>query len=498
VVWPAEDRATGRAVAAKVLHPELLDDPDALQRLQAEAEIAGRLRHPHVVEVLGLWSDAGLRPGGASWVLVSERVDGVSLDTVGPLAPEAVVALGLELCGALRAAAEIGLVHGDVRPGNVLVGASGARLFDFGLGRLSSERSPLRPGETAPERLDGGEVSQASDVYGLGVVLHRALHGRLPFGGETAWAVIGAQHSPLGELDGPRGLGTVIRAMLDPDPVDRPDLAMVEDALRRLRSRPDRAITVRRPIPPFRLGATWVVYGTDPRTGTPAIVRAGLSRAAAVVLLKRLRAEGWQVRGIRESFGVRDLLWVGAFTALGGVVIPVVGAIPALLVARRWRARSTRPNLRQTLPALSIELPPKPRRPTRWPAVLAGALLLLTAISLAWWPLAALVPALLLLALVGWSARGALPEAADLARQGRVRSALAELRAAVDTRRLAVDELLAITGEAELLEGEWSAGRMDAEGVLVRVDDLLSRARSAPHVDLPNPTLDALRRTRGA
>src|SRR5690349_12922523 len=79
VVYPAVDRATGRQVAAKVLHAPHAGDARALERLQDEAAIAGRLKHPHVVEVLGLWSDR-LDDGSSRWVLVSERLAAVALD----------------------------------------------------------------------------------------------------------------------------------------------------------------------------------------------------------------------------------------------------------------------------------------------------------------------------------------------------------------------------------------------------------------------------------
>ncbi|MEQ1505264.1 MAG: serine/threonine-protein kinase, partial [Myxococcota bacterium] len=311
VVYPAIDRATGRKVAAKLLHAAVADDRAALGRLQDEAAIAGRLRHPNVVEVLGLWSDGG------RWVLVSDRVDGVALGGIGPLAPAAVAALGLELVAGLDAAAHAGLVHGDVRPGNVLVGATGgARLFDFGVSRVTAEAA-VRPGETAPERIDGGPPSPAGDVYGLGVVLYHALHGRLPFAGDTPWAMIGAQRAPVSAVPGPPGLAGLIRWMLNPNPIERPDLATVRRALGKLRARPERRIGLRWPLPPVRVRSEWSVWGTYPATQAPAVVATGMSRRAAHRLATRLRAEGWQVRGVRTTFGWRDLGWIAAGAVVG-------------------------------------------------------------------------------------------------------------------------------------------------------------------------------------
>ena len=241
-----------------------------------------------------------------------------------------------------------------------------------------------------------------------------------------------------------------------------------------------------------------MVYGTDPSTGTPAIVRSGLSRGAAVALVKRLRAEGWQVRGVREAFGLRDgVVDLAAFTVIGGMALPVVGAIPAMLVARRWRAGSIRPFLHRTLPPLSVDLPPKQHRPRggrRWSG---GLLLLLAAMALGWWPPAAAIPAVLLVALIAWSWQGVPPEPAEVARRGGSSPRWPSCARPSTPAGSASTILLALTGEAELLEGEWSEGRVDAERVLVRVDDSARSVReSAPRAELQSATLEALRRTR--
>jgi hypothetical protein len=292
--------------------------------------------------------------------------------------------------------------------------------------------------------------------------------------------VIGAQHARVDAIEGPRGLATLIRAMVDPDQVERPDLGTVGVALERLRKNPARRLWMPRPMPSFRPSNPWLVYGADPRTGTAVAIRSGLSRREAWDLIKRLRAEGWKVRGIREAFGLRDAAWIGAFALLGGLFVPVIGALPALWIGARWRAGSVRPRLRRTLPSLSLELPPAPVAHPRWPALVGGLLLLVCAAALAWWPVAAVVPLALLLALIAWSWKPHAPDVADLARTGRVRSAFAELRALLDTRPIGLDEQLALTGEAERLELDWTAGEVEADRVLVRVDDLLARARAAP------------------
>lgn len=494
VVWPAVDRATGRRVVAKVLHPDRAHDPEALARLQDEAAIAGRLSHPNVVEVVGLWSD-----GPGRWVLVSERIDGVALSEVGRLAPQAVTALGLELTAALEAADAAGLTHGDVRPGNVLLSNTGARLFDFGVSRLGTERTDLRPGETAPERLDGGPVSRAADVYGLGVVLFFALHGRLPFEGPTPWAVIGSQRQRLPAGEGPRGLASLCRELLHPDPVERPDLGMVRRALDHLARKPEARLRMPRPVPPFRPGSPWVVHGVDPGTGAPAIVRSGLSKSQAKALLRRLRADGWQVRGVRDAFGWRDVGFVMVLALLVGTVLPLIGVLPAVWFGMLWRAETVRPSVVGALPPVSVPVPQKAIASGSESGVAAGLLLLLLAASLAWWPIAALVPAVLLLILAMGTWRATRNDPGQVAREGRVSAALAELRTVLDTRPLLIEDALGLTGEVDRLESDWIGGQIDADRVLVRVDDLLERAThvpGAPPVEGPRVVLEALRRPR--
>ncbi|MBT3223692.1 MAG: serine/threonine protein kinase, partial [Proteobacteria bacterium] len=165
------DLESQSAVAIKLLHPHVVEDEDAYRRLQSEAGTAARLSHRNVMRVHGLWSDDG------EWFLVSERVDGAPLESIeGSLAPEAVVALGCQLTEALVETHRLGLVHGDVRPAKVLLASRGAVLFGFGLAG-SGARTIGCPGQTAPEVQRGAPPGVPADLYGVGVVLHRALTG---------------------------------------------------------------------------------------------------------------------------------------------------------------------------------------------------------------------------------------------------------------------------------------------------------------------------------
>lgn len=483
VVYPAVDRATGRSVAAKLLHPDRASDRAALGRLQDEASTVGRLQHPHVAEVVGLWSDDRSR-----WVLVTERIEGSALSGLeAPLQPEAAVALGLQIAEALVAAHGVGILHGDVRPGNVLIGTGGAKLFDFGVARWvvgGDEGALIRAGETAPEVIDGAPPSVASDLYGLGVVLHRALTGHAPFSASTPWATMGLQRSGPPEVSGPRGLAALIRRLLQPDPAARPtDAAAVRAALIRLRTDPGRRLKIGGwQAPPLRPGRAWIVHGIDPQTGGPAVIRGGLSRKAAHKLADRLCGEGWQVSAEQEALSTRDMLWVALLTAVGGLVVPLVGVLPALWLSVRWRGHRIRPELRRILPPISVPIPPRVMPTGNETAVVAGMLLLLTALTLAVWPLGALMPALLVLLLAAWSLRIAPADPADAARRGHVISALAELRASLASRALALEDALALAGEIDALEAAWRGGTVGAEAVLIQIDTLSHQLEARPRI----------------
>ncbi len=472
VVWPAVDRATGRAVAVKVLHPERVGDPETLARLQDEVAVAGRLSHPNVVGVLGLWAD-----GPGRWVLVTERASGEPLHQVvtGPLAPAAVAALGFELASALEAAHGAGLVHGDVRPGNVLVGAGGARLFDFGTGRI------VHAGQTAPEVIDGAPPGPASDLYGLGVVLHLALTGQMPFAGDGPAERLAAQRRGPPAVAGPRGLASLVKLLLHPDPTRRPsDLASVRAALGRLRADPRRRLRLRRPMAPFRPGREWVVHGIDPATGARALVAAGLSRSAARELLANLRGHGWSVAAHPEAVGWRDALIVLLLAGALGVALPVVGLPLGAWLGWSWASARTFPSLRRALPAVTTPVPPRVLPTGNETAVMAGVLLLAAGVLLALQSWAALLPIALLVALAVWSSRARRAvDPAVVAEEAHLRAAVAEARLLVDGRPRGLDDALAVTGEIGALEAVWRERPEDRRDVGARLEAIGHGLRSS-------------------
>jgi len=235
VVWRAYDEVLDRPVAIKVLAPRLATDPNFRWQLRAEAQAAGKLCHPHITNVY----DYG-EQDGAPYV-VMELIDGQSmsaaLDHDGPLPwPEAVKACA-EVASALAVAHANGVVHRDVKPSNVMLTTSGAKVVDFGISALigASDVTPEgellgTPAYLAPERLEGGQVSPATDVYALGLLLYRALTGHLPWEVATTTQMLRAHRysdpGPLPPVEGlPEAVALLCRRCLAKRPEARPTSA---------------------------------------------------------------------------------------------------------------------------------------------------------------------------------------------------------------------------------------------------------------------------------
>lgn len=230
-VWRAHDERLNRPVAVKRLHAHLLPDVASRRRLAAEARAAAALSHPAVVGVY----DVDIE--GESPVLVMELVEGESLaDRLareGPLEPAVAARIGAELGDALFHAHQQGVIHRDVKPGNVLLGRDGrVRLVDFGIAHslaASAERltmtgtvvGTLR--SMAPEQLAAGAITPRTDLYGLGAVLHESLTGRSPYPSSTPLMLAEAQRRGPPQLEGvDPALAAVTAACLAYDPSDRP------------------------------------------------------------------------------------------------------------------------------------------------------------------------------------------------------------------------------------------------------------------------------------
>ncbi|ARF63788.1 serine/threonine protein kinase [Streptomyces violaceoruber] len=241
-VWRAHDEVLHRTVAVKELTAGLyVAEADRLvlhARTQKEARAAARITHPGVVTVHDV-IEYDQRP----WI-VMQYVDGPSLADAakesGEIAPREAARIGLHVLSALRAAHSAGVLHRDVKPGNVLLARDGQVLLtDFGIAAIEGDSTITRTGELvgsidylAPERVRGGDPGPASDLWSLGATLYTAVEGTSPFRRtspiSTMQAVV-TDEPPAPVNAGP--LGPVITALLRKDPDDRPTAAQTEQML---------------------------------------------------------------------------------------------------------------------------------------------------------------------------------------------------------------------------------------------------------------------------
>lgn len=239
-VWRADDEVLGRPVAIKVLAGQLAADPHLRATIQREARAAARLTHPHVTQVYD-YAEATLTDGVVVPYLVMELVEGHNLaDRLrsGPLPwPEAVRVAG-HIAAALAAAHRIGVVHRDVKPGNVMLTDTGAKVLDFGIAALggldSQSGEPVMgtPAYFAPERLAAGPPDPASDVYALGALLYRMLTGAAPLPVQSWEDAIevhrrGTPVPPLRVPGLPADIAALTLACLAADPARRPSAAQL-------------------------------------------------------------------------------------------------------------------------------------------------------------------------------------------------------------------------------------------------------------------------------
>ena len=220
-VYDATDRRLDRRVAVKILRPDLAEQPRARRRFETEARAAAQLAHPNVVTVYDSGEDDGVP------FLVMERLPGRTLAddlALGSLRIDRARELGLEILAALAAAHDAGIVHRDIKPGNVLLTTDGhAKVSDFGIAKAVDDSDQTQTadlvatvGYLAPERMGGEQASPRSDLYSVGVLLYEALSGRRAFTGDTPVAVmLAVEHGDVERLTNvPQPFATVVeRAM---------------------------------------------------------------------------------------------------------------------------------------------------------------------------------------------------------------------------------------------------------------------------------------------
>ncbi|WP_435810256.1 serine/threonine-protein kinase [Streptomyces mirabilis] len=242
-VWRATDEMLDRQVAVKEMRIDGLDPEDTRTRRERtlrEARATARIDHPNVVRIYDV-----VDQGERLWI-VMELVAGRSLEQLvvedGPLDPPTAARIGLELVAALRQVHAGGVLHRDIKPGNVLVERRGHRvvLTDFGIAALQDAEALTMvgmlvgsPDYMAPERVSGRPQGPPSDVWSLGATLCAALGGRSPFSRSTTLATLHAVLYEEPELPSAAGdLGEILAALLEKEPSTRPGLAELETALR--------------------------------------------------------------------------------------------------------------------------------------------------------------------------------------------------------------------------------------------------------------------------
>jgi len=198
-VWQATDLVIGRTVAIKILKDEYLGDPGFLERFRAEARHAALVNHEGIANVY----DYGEEEGSA--FLVMELVPGEALSTVlereRVLSTDQVLDIVAQTASALHAAHQAGLVHRDIKPGNLLITPDGrVKITDFGIARIADQVPLTATGQVmgtvqylSPEQASGHPASPSTDIYSLGIVAYEALAGRRPFTGESQVAIAMAQ-----------------------------------------------------------------------------------------------------------------------------------------------------------------------------------------------------------------------------------------------------------------------------------------------------------------
>ena len=305
-VWLATDRVLDRDVAVKILRDQFAADPVFRERFTREALHAARLSHPGVVTTF----DAGVDAGTA--YLVMEVVHGRTLHEMlahdGPLPVAEALTIAADVCDALDAAHRAGIVHRDIKPGNILISDTGrTQVFDFGIARADGLSSLTQvatvigtPAYVSPEQAAGGDAGPQSDLYAVGCVLTEMLTGSPPFAAETPVAVL-YRHihdaPPVPSSSRPEvtdDVDLVVLHLLAKDPADRPSDAA--EARRELLSvAPPMPADTRVLMPPTLVlpaegrdaGATLVVPAETRVIApeAPAVTSMRASRWAAVALV---------------------------------------------------------------------------------------------------------------------------------------------------------------------------------------------------------------------
>ena len=218
-VWRALDEKLGRDVAVKVLNENLAHDERFVEWFRREARSVAGMTHPNIATVFDFGEDQ------SRYFIVMELVEGKDLARIlregGPLSPERTVRIGTQICAALAQAHGAGVVHRDIKPGNVIIARDDtAKVTDFGIARATGDSTLTGTGSVlgtaqyiSPEQASGAVVGPTSDIYSLGIVVYEMLTGTVPFTGDSAIAV--AMRHMNEEVPAPSALSDRVPRALD-------------------------------------------------------------------------------------------------------------------------------------------------------------------------------------------------------------------------------------------------------------------------------------------
>ncbi|MBA2265928.1 MAG: serine/threonine protein kinase [Chloroflexi bacterium] len=372
-VYRAHDEQLDRAVAVKVMRADLGEDPLFVQRFEAEARRAASVSHPNVVSVYDVGTD------GAPY-MVMELIEGGDLASLlkrdGRMAPERAARLCADAAAALQAAHDAGLVHRDVKPGNILLRADGrAMVADFGIARATGEDSMTKTGAMlgsveyfSPEQARGERAGPASDIYALGVVLYELLTGQRAFHGDSAYAVATARlREPVPDPrrvvpELPAELARMVTRAMAREPAQRFASAdALRSALLEWVDGPGRQapIATALPGPSVTPAATATVGGSDPGERDPRRRRVAPAWALAILLVA-LVGGGY--------LGGRLITGGGETGALPGVIVGSPGGVVIIPTPTASPPSATPTPTTRPTPSAQPPTPPPTPAPVATPA----------------------------------------------------------------------------------------------------------------------------------
>lgn len=228
-VYAAEHQTSGRRVALKLIAADLKDEPETRERFLREARVTAALSHPNIVRVIDAGTDEG------RLFIVMERLEGLPLAEFlrgGDIPLDVKLALMHQLCDGLQAAHDRGIVHRDIKPGNLFVEHDGTlKILDFGLARLQASTLTANgqivgtPDFMSPEQAEGRQVDHRADLFSAGAVCYLILTGRSPFAApdlrKTLTALLYDDPAPIKASDAPEAIARVLYRALAKNPDDR-------------------------------------------------------------------------------------------------------------------------------------------------------------------------------------------------------------------------------------------------------------------------------------